>query len=111
MQEYQLNQLNGAPSQYNIAVLDDIKDTVYNVHGDAGGGSGTVKPHDGATYVNPWLVYLENNSLGGARAGVIKKPYVHFYDETTGTGGMIKTAGFGMTNAVMRNSKEYSMIT
>lgn len=111
MQEYQLNQLNGAPTQYNIAVLDDIKDTVYNVHGDAGGSSGTVKPHDGATYVNPWLVYLENNSLGGARAGVIKKPYVHFYDETTGTGGMIKTAGFGMTNAVMRNSKEYSMIT
>jgi hypothetical protein len=28
---------------------------------------------------------------------------VHFYNETTGNGGIIKTAGFGITNMTMRD--------
>lgn len=110
MQEFQLNQLNGIPSKYNVAIIDDISDVVSNILGDAGGKTGTVSPHDGATFVNPFLIDLENNSLGGARAGIIKKPFVHFYDEAAGNGGIIKTAGFGITNSLMKNSKGYRVL-
>jgi len=53
--------------------------------------------------VNPLVVWLENASLGGSKAGVIKKQFVHFYNEATGNGGIIKTAGFGITNMTMRD--------
>ena len=96
--------LNGIPSKYNIAIVSDAHDSVYNVNGDAGGEFGTANPHDGATFVNPFINYLENNSLGGASAGNIKKPFVHFYDEQTGTGGIIKTAGFSLTNHWIKDS-------
>jgi len=95
--------LNGIPEDYNIAIVDDIKDSQYNVVGDVD----KVKPHDGAVFVNPFIVFLENNALGGALAGVNKKQFVHFYNEQTGTGGIIKCAGFGITNDLMRNSKFY----
>ena len=61
MQEFALGLLNGIPSDYNIAVIDDVKDIQYNVSGDIDDG---VKPFDGATFVNPFIVYLENESLG-----------------------------------------------
>jgi hypothetical protein len=34
----------------------------------------TIKPYDGATFVNAFVNYLENKSLGGSAAGFIKKP-------------------------------------
>lgn len=101
MQEFLLNTLDGIPSTYNVAVIDDIHDTQSNVAGVTDSG---IKPYDGATFVNPFIVHLENNSLGGAKAGITKKQFVHFYNENTGTGGIIKTAGFGFTNDWMRNS-------
>lgn len=101
MQAFQLNTLKGIPSKYNIAIIDDIKDKQFNISGD----EAVIKPYDGATYVNPFVVYLENYSLGGARAGITKKQFVHYYDERTGTGGIIKTAGFGLTNQMILNSK------
>ena len=107
MQEFQLGMLNGIPSKYNIAIISDAHDSVYTVNGDAGGAFGTANPHDGATFVNPFINYLENYSLGGASAGNIKKPFIHFYDEQTGTGGIIKTAGFPLTNYWIKNSKPY----
>lgn len=100
MHEFLLNQKTGIPNQYNIAVIQDINDLVYNIGGDIS----EVKPFDGATIVNPFIVKLENNSLNGEKAGIHKKQFVHFYDEPTGTGGIIKTAGFGITNSLMRNS-------
>ena len=107
MQEFQLGMLNGIPTNYNIAIISDAHDSVYNVSGDAGGEFGTANPHDGATFVNPFINYLENYSLGGASAGNIKKPFIHFYDEQTGTGGIIKTAGFPLTNYWIKNSRAY----
>nr|DAU18095.1 MAG TPA: hypothetical protein [Bacteriophage sp.] len=95
-----MNLLNGIPEYYNLAVIDDIHDT----QGTIIGLDNDIKPFDGATFVNPFVVILENNSLGGARAGISKKQFVHFKDETTGTGGIIKTAGFGLTNDWIRNS-------
>lgn len=100
MHAFQLNLLNGIPEEYNIAVIEDIHDeqgTVLGLDND-------IKPFDGATFVNPFVVILENNSLGGARAGITKKQFVHFKNERTGTGGIIKTAGFGLTNDWIRNS-------
>lgn len=100
MHAFQLNLLNGIPEEYNIAVIEDIHDeqgTILGLDND-------IKPFDGATFVNPFVVILENNSLGGARAGITKKQFVHFKNERTGTGGIIKTAGFGLTNDWIRNS-------
>jgi len=51
------------------------------------------------------MVYLENNSLGTDAVGITKKPFFHYYNTSTSTGGIIKTAGFGLTNNTMRNSK------
>lgn len=107
MQEFELGLIDGIPENYNIAIIDDIKDVQYNVQGDIDDG---IKPYDGATFVNPFIVYLENNSLKGARAGITKKQFVHFYDERTGTGGIIKTAGFGLTNDWMRNSPRLQLM-
>lgn len=100
MHIFLLKQLNGIPTYYNIANIQDIKDLVFNIGGDLA----EVKPFDGATFVDPIIVHLENNSLNGERAGNHKKQFVHFYDESTGTGGIIKTAGFGLNNSWMRQS-------
>lgn len=100
MHPFLLNQFDGIPTDYNISIIQDINDYVYTVSGK----TETIKPFDGATFVNPFIVYLENNSLNGEKAGIHKKQFVHFYDEELGTGGIIKTAGFGITNSWMRNS-------
>jgi hypothetical protein len=70
VQEFLLGLLSGIPSQYNVAVIEDIRDTLYNIAGNIDRG---VKPYDGATFVNPLVVWLENASLGGSKAGVVKK--------------------------------------
>jgi len=106
MHAFMKNLLTGIPSDYNVAVIDDIKDVQYNVVGVEDG----LKPHDGAIFVNPFVVYLENNSLCGAKVGINKKQFVHFYNEETGTGGIIKCAGFGLTNDLMKNYPTYRNI-
>jgi len=67
----------------------------------------SINPTDGATYESPFFSRLENNSLCGARVGNIKKTFFHFYNEKTGTGGIIKTASFPLTNYYIRRSKFY----
>lgn len=100
MHAFQLNLLEGIPDTYNMAVIRDIKD----FQGTILGSINEIKPFDGATFVNPFIVILENIALGGARAGVSKKQFVHFYNAATASGGIIKTAGFGLTNDWIRNS-------
>ena len=39
-----------------------------------------ITPFDGATFGNPFFTILENNSLGGARVGINKKTFTHYYD-------------------------------
>lgn len=94
MYPFQLNSIAGIPMDYNMAVIDDIKSTVYTITGDYD----SHKPFDGATFVNPLVMYWENNSLQENKAGIDKKQFIHFYDYKTGTGGIIKTAGFAVTN-------------
>ena len=100
MHAFQLNTLDGISEDYNIAVIDQIKDVQSTILGF----NQTIKPFDGAVFVNPFNVILENNSLGGSKAGITKKQFVHFKNEATGTGGIIKCAGFGLTNDWIRNS-------
>ena len=103
MYPFQLNQIKGIPSTYNMAVIDDIKSNVFTITGDYD----SHKPFDGATFVNPLVVYWENESLQESRAGIDKKQFIHFYDYKTGTGGIVKTAGFGVTNNRAKKDKFY----
>ena len=103
MHEFQLNQIDGIPSIYNMAILSDLHSDVYTIQADADQATN----FDGATFVNPWVVIWENNSLNGDKAGINKKQFVHFFDRATGTGGIIKTAGFGITNDKARQYQFY----
>lgn len=103
MHEFQLNQIDGVPSIYNMAIMSDLKSDVYTVQADVDKATN----FDGATFVNPFIVIWENNSLNGDKAGINKKQFVHFYDRATGTGGIIKTAGFGLTNDKIRQFDFY----
>ena len=91
---------NGIPDNYKVAIVTDIKNKQYN----AFGAIKNIAPYDGATFANPIMVYLENNSLGTDAAGFIKKPFIHYYIEKLGIAGIIKTASFGITNDHMRTS-------
>ncbi len=100
------NQVSGPPVKYNMAIMDDILFNLYTIHGNRE----TTKPFDGATFSNPFIVYLENFALNGDAAGIDKKPFVHFYDAATGTGGIIKNATFGVTNNRCRDDKFYRIM-
>ena len=107
MHEFQLNLLNGIPNEYNVSIIREITDELYNIMGLT---DDSVSPYDGATFVNPFIVYLENYSLGGAKAGMNKKQFVHYYDEHTGNGGIIKTAGFGLNNLLISDSPQMKIM-
>lgn len=106
MHEFQLNLLHGIPSEINVAAMPDPKDYFETISGD----SFDIKPYDGATFTNPFFQILQNNSLGGARVGLIKKTFTHYYNEKTGTGGIIKTAEFPLTNEFIRRSRFYEIM-
>ena len=95
--------IQGIPDEINIAIMDDPHDAFSTVSGD----TFDIKPFDGCTFENPWFGEMENASLGGAKVGVNKKTFTHYYDARTGTGGIIKTANFPLTNDRIRGSKFY----
>lgn len=99
--EFLLNYLMGIPNKYNIAIIKDVKDILGNFSGLVEDG---VKPYDGGCYVNPIVVLLENYSLGAERAGINKKQFGHFYNQRMAAAGILKMAGFGITNETMRHS-------
>ena len=102
---FQNKQLDGAPSIYNVAILEDVSFDLYNVMGDL--YLEGHKPLDGGMFVNAWMTYLENNSLAGECAGLDKKQFGTFYSELYGAGGIVKTAGFAATNARMRRQRAW----
>lgn len=95
--------IQGIPDEINIAIMDDPHDSFSTVSGD----KFDIKPFDGCTFECPWFGEMENASLGGAKVGVNKKTFTHYYDARTGTGGIIKTANFCITNDRIRGSKFY----
>jgi hypothetical protein len=106
MYPFQRHQFDGPPTKYNMAILSDIFYDVYTLNGEITDWV----PFDGATFVNPLVVYWENFALDEAKAGIDKKPFVHFYDTATGTGGIIKTAGFGLTNDRIKSHRFYRIM-
>lgn len=105
---FALNLLNGIRDTYRIAVVKDLKAEVFNIQGQYDEFGATI--HDGSTVVCGANNYLENNSLGGSRAGVDKKQFIHSYKEETGDGDIIKTAGFAITNSRIRRSAFLEML-
>lgn len=101
--KYQNKTLNGVPKWYQIAPIEDISSAIYSIMGDLD----SHKPIDGGMFVNPWFSPLENNSLGGEAAGLDKKQFGTYYYEKYAAGGIIKTAGFALTNQRLRNSIPY----
>lgn len=98
---FELNTLNGQPDKYKVATIEDIFDKQSTVLGI----NETIKVLDGATFVDPFSVILENNSLKGAKVGITKKQFIHFKNPRLCYAGIIKTAGFGLTNDWIRNSE------
>ena len=105
---FQNKQLDGAPSTYNVAIIDDVYFDLYNVMGDMYLEGHA--PLDGGMFVNAWMSDLENNSLAGEKAGLDKKQFGTFYSELYGAGGIVKTAGFAATNARMRRQKAWQSL-
>lgn len=97
--------LNGIRKSYRIAVVEDDTAVTFNVQGQY--NKNGAKPFDGATMVCGTNHYLENQSLAGAAAGVDKKQFIHSYKPGSGSGIIIKTAGFAITNARIRQSDFY----
>lgn len=102
---FQNKQLNGAPSVYNLSIIEDITFDLYNVMGDLYLEGHA--PLDGGMFVNAWMSELENNSLAGEKAGIDKKQFGTFFSELYGAGGIVKTAGFAATNSRMRRQKSW----
>ena len=98
--QFKLGDIWGVPNEANIAVIDDIIAYCSGILGD----TPTVKPYDGATFVNPFMYYWENNSLNNQITGTTKKPIYEFYDERLAASGLIKTASFALTNEIIRDS-------
>ena len=101
--KYQNKTLTGPPKFYQIAPIEDIKAAIYTIMGDLTDH----KPIDGGMFVLSWLPELENNALGGEAAGLDKKQFGTYYFEDIAAGGIIKTAGFAITNQRMRRSEAY----
>lgn len=102
---FQNKQLNGAPSIYNVSIIEDVTFDLYNVMGDLYLEGHA--PLDGGMFVNAWMSDLENNSLAGEKAGIDKKQFGTFFSELYGAGGIVKTAGFAATNSRMRRQKAW----
>lgn len=99
--------LNGIRNTLNVAIIEDDKDGVFNYNGN-NAPSGT-KPFDGASFYNPTMNYLDNNSLGGDAMGVDKKPFAHHMGDKSGIGFILKTAGFALTNDRIRNGNGFDV--
>lgn len=98
--------LNGIRNTLNIAIIEDDKDVVFNYNGNF--DSGGTKPFDGASFYNPTMNYLDNNSLGGDAMGTDKKPFAHHMGDKSGIGFILKTAGFALTNDRIRDSNGFN---
>lgn len=101
LKKFTQNLLVGIPDYYNIALVRDLKSFIYTIEGT----ETTCKPYDGATFVNPFVSYLENYSLGADHVGHVKKPIGQALDDRIGNDIFLKTASFPLTNKLMADSE------
>ena len=107
MQQFLLNDLYGVNSTYRFATVEDMVKYVDVLTSK----QNKIVPFDGATYVDPFTMRLENASLAGngTSSGETKKTFVHFRNPLTGNAGIIKTAVFALTNAAMLKSPDVAL--
>jgi hypothetical protein len=67
--QFQLNELDGLPSNVKMAEIQNTSDIMYTINGE----EDKVLDDDGTLYVNGVTSYYENYSLKGSAVGVDKK--------------------------------------
>ena len=97
------NSLKGIRRKLRMTFIGDEKDSAITFKGDY--KSDEIAVHNGATFYNGTMVDLDNNSLGADAMGEDKKPFIHFIDPKTGIGGIVKTAGFAISNNYIQSSE------
>jgi hypothetical protein len=91
----------GIPTKLNIAIIDDIKSMCIGINGD----EDMVKPYDGMTRIDPFMMHWENASLDYNVTAATKKPIMFAQLPAYCAGFVDKTASFAITNQSMRTSE------
>lgn len=111
------NTIAGVPEHINVATCEDLEHVVFNPYGEGLGGTAENRIYnakstvtDGATVENPLFRIEELASLGTGGAGTDGKTIYNDLDSQSGTGTLIKTAVFVLTNARIRASRAYQTI-
>ena len=112
--QYLTDELDTISSKLKWAVIPNLSDFVYNLLADGVQGDGTLQSQlneDGATMVDGAMAYLENSSLGSNSVGLDKKQFGAGINVKAGTGWILKTAGFALSNDLLRKSPELQMLS
>lgn len=112
--QYLTDELDTISSKLKWAVIPNLSDFVYNLLADGVKGDGTLHSQfneDGATLVDGSMAYLENSSLGSNAVGLDKKQFGAGINVKSGTGWILKTAGFALSNDLLRKSPELQMLS
>lgn len=92
----------GISSEGLVSVVDDVKGYSYNYLGENAGNDA----NDGSGNASAYTCIQENESLGDAAVGNIKKTFLNYTDPATGTLYEIKWAEFPIFNDYRRGSAE-----
>lgn len=101
--QFQLNELDGLPSDVKMASIQNTRDFVATIFGQVA----NPLDDDGAMYTNGITNYLENLSLKGSAVGVDKKDIIWSQNPKTGINKFVKCASFPVTNKRIGDSKFY----
>lgn len=92
-----LDLLEGIYRTLKVAIIHDMPSIVYNFVGDRG----KTDSMDGSALTIAEQSILENKTLGSQEVGPDKKPIWHYYNQKTGTAGLMKFASFEINNERM----------
>ena len=102
--QYTRGDINGMGTHMNIAIVKDVKASISTINGIQNPKGATVM--DGSTIGNYVTRKEELFSLGSQKAGLENsKPLGNDLNPKTGTGTIIKTAVFVLTNSRIRSSE------
>lgn len=89
--------LEGVSKKIKVAFIRDMPSKVFNFFGE----SATTDSMDGSAFTIAEQSILENKGLGSQEVGGDKKPIWHYYDQDSGTSGLMKFASFEINNERM----------
>lgn len=95
------NKYNGIPNTLRLAVIEDLKDYVANIHGDV--DKATI--FDGGIQMNPFQAIWEKNSVEELKQSEIHRKPIGYYSLSNYlSSGLMKCATFSIDNTFIRNS-------